>query len=128
MNKLKKIVAKLFWSENQGDYTIETGSKAAFNVNIGKLIVGTLEYNENLWTFYYSDDFKNQNKICPLTNFPSKEKTYTSKTLWPFFASRIPSQSQLQDKNGERSDLISLLKDFGRKTIANPFEVCAVPN
>jgi len=127
-DKLKKIITKLFWTEGQEHCAIEASSKAAFVVKIGKLVVETLEYNNARWTFSYSDEFKNQNEICALANFLSKEKVYRTKDLWPLFASRIPSQAQLQGKGGNREDLISLLKKFGQKTVANPFEIYAVLN
>jgi len=63
----------------------------------------------------------------PLSNFPAKDKTYITHELWAFFASRIPSTSQLQlDKDVPREDLVTLLRKFGRRTIATPFEVVPV--
>ena len=87
------------------------------NLTIGKL---TLDNGE--WKFEYTEAFKNQNNITPLSNFPSLNKVYTSSELWPFFATRIPSLTQLQQKheNVERNEA-ALLKRFGARTITNPF-------
>lgn len=118
----KKLVAKLFWSENRNDFVIATDKSISFNVNLGKLLVGTLEYDNGTWYFKYSEDFRNQNKVMPLVNFPNKEKTYESTELWPFFASRIPSNAQLQAGDAKQ-DIIKMLQTYGRKTIANPYQI-----
>lgn len=125
MKKLKKTFAKLFWSESQNDVILVPNDDVEFFINLGKLHVGTLLYSEGLWHFSYSEDFKLQNKILPLSNFPSKNKEYITRELWPFFTSRIPSNAQLQiDKEAPREDLVVLLKKFGRRTVSNPYELC----
>lgn len=53
----KKLVAKLFWSGNHDNFVISTNESVSFNVNLGKLLVGTLEYGNNMWYFKYSEDF-----------------------------------------------------------------------
>lgn len=127
MTKLKKVFARLFWSESQQDVVLASDDDATFNVNLGKLLVGTLLYSDGLWHFSYSNDFKIQNRIAPLANFPSKDKEYTTRELWPFFTSRIPSNAQLQiEKDTPTEDLVTLLMKFGRKTVANPYELCPV--
>lgn len=123
----KKVFARLFWSESQNEMVLAPNNEATFNVNLGRLLVGTLLYSDGMWYFNYSDEFKLQNRILPLTNFPSKEKEYSSKELWPFFASRIPSNAQLQlDKDTPQEDIVTLLRRFGRRTVANPYELLAV--
>lgn len=127
MTKLKKYLAKIFWSESQNDMVLASEEEAQFNIRLGKLLIGTLEYSDSMWHFCYSNDFKIQNRILPLTNFPSKEKDYYTRDLWPFFASRIPSNAQLQiDNDNPKDDLVTLLRRFGRKTIANPYELSPV--
>lgn len=129
MNKLKKVFAKakLFWSESQNDVILVPNDDIAFNVNLGKLLVGTLSFSDGQWHFSYSDEFKMQNDILPLANFLSKDKEYVSRELWPFFTSRIPSNAQLQlDKEAPKEDLVTLLTKFGRKTVSNPFELSPV--
>jgi len=122
---IKKFVTNLFWSEGHEDVYMSSEANAAFNINLGKLFVGTLEYSEGTWKFSYSDPFKMQKDISPLVNFPSKDKVYIAKDLWPFFASRIPSNAQLQisKESTAKESIVDLLKKHGRKTIANPFEL-----
>ncbi len=127
MTKIKKIFTRLFWSESQQDVVLTSNDDAEFNLKLGKLCIGTLYYSEGVWVFTYSNEFKIQNKILPLANFPSKEKEYSTRELWPFFTSRIPSNAQLQlDKDMPREDIITLLRRFGRRTIANPYELSPV--
>ena len=127
MTKFKKILARLFWSESQNDMVLATEDDATFNVNLGKLLVGTLLYSAGVWYFSYSTEFKLQSRILPLANFPSKDKEYSTRDLWPFFASRIPSNAQLQiDKDKPKEDVVTLLRRFGRRTIANPYELYPV--
>ena len=125
--KFKKVLARLFWSESQNEMVLTPDNDATFHVNFGRLFVGTLLYSDGIWYFNYSDEFKLQNRILPLANFPSKEKEYSAKELWPFFASRIPSNAQLQlEKDTPQEDIVTLLRRFGRRTVANPYELLAV--
>ena len=127
MTKFKKILARLFWSESQNDMVLATEDDATFNVNLGKLLVGTLLYSAGVWYFSYSNEFKLQNRILPLANFPSKDTEYSTRDLWPFFASRIPSNAQLQiEKDKPKEDVVTLLRRFGRRTVANPYELFPV--
>jgi HipA-like protein len=127
MTNFKKLLARLFWSEIHFDMVLADDDDAMFNVNLGKLLVGTLLYSDGVWYFRYSDEFKIQNRILPLANFPSKDKEYSTRELWPFFASRIPSNAQLQiDKDKPKEDIVTLLRRFGRRTIANPYELFPV--
>jgi HipA-like protein len=122
--KFKKVFARLFWSESQKEIVIAPDNEATFHVNLGRLLVGILLYSDGMWYFNYSDEFKLQNRILPLTNFPSKDKEYSTKELWPFFASRIPSNAQLQlDKDTPQEDMVTLLRRFGKRTVANPYEL-----
>ena len=127
MKKTDKEFAHLFWSESQQDVVLAAESEAAFNVNLGKLLVGTLLYSDGIWRFRYSDEFKAQDRILPLANFPSKDKEYRSRELWPFFTSRVPSNAQLQlAKDKPQENIVTLLQKFGRRTVANPYELCPV--
>lgn len=122
MKSFKKVFTRLFWSENQNDILVEPNKEAAFNVMLGNLLIGTLVFDEIKWHFSYSDDFKLQDRISPLANFPAIDKEYSTNELWPFFASRIPSNAQLQIDNPQ-DDIVKLLRDYGRKTVSNPFEL-----
>lgn len=132
MTNMKKIFKRsfhLFWSENRHDMFSPSEKDAKFNVCIGNLHVGTLCYSEldGRWSFSYSDEFKNQDRILPLANFPLKEKDYCARELWPFFSSRIPSNAQLQiGKDVPQENIVTLLQKFGRRTIANPYVLCPV--
>lgn len=125
--RFKKVIAPLYWSEDQNDVVLAADDDAKFRINLGKLLVGTLLYSGGMWYFSYSNEFKNQNGVLPLANFPSKDKEYSARELWPFFASRIPSNAQLQiDKNKPQENIVTLLQKFGRRTITNPYELCPV--
>jgi hypothetical protein len=62
-----------------------------------------------------------------------EDRTYESRKLWQFFASRIPSPARaevveiLEREQIEEDDAVSLLKRFGRRTVTNPFELVAKP-
>ena len=127
MTKFQKVFARLFWSESQNDVVLAADNDATFNINLGKLLVGTLLYSDGMWHFSYSDEFKIQNRVLPLANFPSKDKEYSARELWPFFASRIPSNAQLQiEKDKPQENIVTLLQRFGRRTVANPYELYPV--
>lgn len=101
--------------------------KAIFLLRHNVLEIGFLILNEGSWSFLYSDDFKQQNEIKPIVEFSDVDKVYTSSALWPFFTLRIPSLSQpsvrkiLQKEDIDQSNEVSLLKRFGKQTIANPY-------
>ena len=92
-------------------------------------MIGTLEYFESKWTFKYSDEYKKNKYILPLVNFPDIDKVYKFEELVPFFATRIPNlnqpfhQKKIEKHNGDKNNLVSLLKIFGEKSINNPFEL-----
>lgn len=115
---MKKIFS-LFWYPGDNKFSLDNSVVSFFKLMLGNLKVGELSYDGTLWRFSYSEEFKAQKEIMPLVNFPTKEKEYESSELWPFFASRIPSEAQLQS-TGER-DIVSSLKQYGRTTITNAF-------
>lgn len=103
------------------------GSKASFELSLGKDKIGTLVYDDANWTFAYTEWFKSQHDITPLTQFPNKEEVYIQEELWPFFASRIPSTKQPQvekfiKENPEKGNiLVALLGRFAAHSVNNPF-------
>lgn len=117
---MKKIFS-LFWYPEDNKFSLEKGVVSFFKLMLGNLKVGELSYDGSTWRFAYSEEFKAQKDILPLVNFPTKDKEYESAELWPFFASRIPSDAQLQS-TGAR-DIVSSLKRYGRSTITNSFEL-----
>lgn len=102
-------------------------SHERFGLGYKELVIGSLLFKSGEWIFEYSEEFKNQNEIQPLIDFPDKNKTYRSEELWPFFLSRIPGLSQpavkelLRKENIDEDDEAALLKRFGRTSISNPF-------
>ena len=116
-------------SEN---FKVVANEFAQFKLNLENLTVGFLKFENGNWFFEYSQDFKDSSRIKPLANFPDINKVYKSDTLWPFFVARIPSLSrnrvkQAVEKEGiKETDIISLLSQFGCKTITNPFELISM--
>lgn len=131
VNKIKEnilYVLDLFKSEDQAVMLatpLET--MATFELSYQKIIIGSLILNNGQWTFEYSDQFKVQKQISPIIDFPNIQKVYSSKVLFPFFAARIPSLQRLEiqkivSKNTPK-DEVSLLKKFGKQSIANPYHL-----
>ena len=102
------------------------GSKGRFDLMLGDLLVGVLLYEDGAWSFTYSDEYKAQDKLEPLVNFPNLDQVYKSDQLWPFFASRLPGVTELKEKERESMDVLSLLKKYGRHVITNPYKLVAL--
>ena len=121
MVKLERKNIEKFSSHDSDETNLKAteGKSGKFDLKLGSLLVGTLLYNGNIWQFSYSEEFKNANSI-PLVNFPSKDKVYESSQLWPFFASRLPGNAQL-DADSSRDDIVILLQKYGRHVITNPY-------
>ncbi|MBO0720790.1 MAG: HipA N-terminal domain-containing protein [Blastocatellia bacterium] len=106
--------------------------QAKFLLKYGDLLVGILSVADGIWKFEYSDQFKKDNFLRPIVEFPDLNKTYESPELWQFFAARIPSPEQsdveeiLKRENIREDDAVRLLQRFGQRTIANPFELVEV--
>lgn len=107
-------------------------AEAKFLLKYEDLLIGTLTVNGGQWRFEYSDDFRQNQHLRPVIEFPEVQKIYESPELWQFFASRIPSPERaeveaiLQSEHIREDDAVTLLKRFGRRTITNPFELVAV--
>lgn len=103
--------------------------KAEFQLFHGRLLVGTLSVIDGHWQFEYSEEFKLKTDLRPLVEFPDLDEVYQNEELWQFFASRIPSTEQpdvedvLESENIDETDVVALLKRFGKRTITNPFEL-----
>jgi HipA-like protein len=102
---------------------------AKFLLTYDDLLVGTLTVEGGVWKFEYSDNFRSEPELRPLVEFPDVDKVYVNEDLWQFFASRIPSTEQpevekiLKREHVKEDDAVGLLKLFGKRTIANPFEL-----
>ncbi len=104
-------------------------AEAVFLLTYGDLLIGTLSAKQGLWHFEYSEEFRTQNDLRPILEMPNVNEVYQSPNLWQFFAMRIPSLEQpeieeiLEREHIEELDSIRLLERFGKRTIANPFEL-----
>ena len=102
---------------------------AKFLLTYDDLLVGTLTVEDGVWRFEYSDKFRLEDELRPIVEFPDVDKIYVNEDLWQFFASRIPSTEQpeveeiLKREHVNEDDAVELLKLFGKRTIANPFEL-----
>jgi HipA-like protein len=102
---------------------------AKFLLTYNDLLVGILTVEDGLWRFEYSDKFRSEVDFRPIVEFPDVNKTYVNEDLWQFFASRIPSTEQpeveeiLKREHVNEDDAVGLLRLFGKRTIANPFEL-----
>ncbi|MEL7245429.1 MAG: HipA N-terminal domain-containing protein [Cyanobacteria bacterium J06573_2] len=130
--KIKNILQKLTpWSGDEEflskiDPENENGK---FELLFDEKLIGTLEFKDKKWVFEYSIFFKEKQFVLPLIDFPDINKKYEFDDLMPFFASRIPNLNQpyhelkLEKQEGDKTNLVSLLKIFGEKSINNPFEL-----
>jgi HipA-like protein len=94
--------------------------------------VGTLRYGQDVWTFTYSDEYRNHRDFRPLEGFEDVDRVYKSRMLFPFFAVRLPPKSrpdirrELVAQNMENADSVDLLRVFGRRAASSPsFELIA---
>ena len=127
---LKKI--KSWFSKDQDDervVLVPKSKKAKFSLLVDGIVVGYLSANDGEWYFNYSEEFKKQNDYKLITGFSEIGKVYKSEELWPFFQIRIPGLKQpavmetLEKEKIDKDDEVQLLKRFGQKTIANPYEL-----
>lgn len=101
----------------------------SFRILLGELEVGELVRDHGEWVFRYSEAFRLQCAVKPIVDFPNVEKEYRSPHLWPFFQLRVPSPAQpvvqrhIAKKNLREVDEAMLLREFGRWSVANPFEL-----
>jgi hypothetical protein len=103
---------------------VASGQPFAIAVRYQTLHVGTLSREHGVWRFCYTDAFRQQDTVAPITDFPDRHRVYESPKLWPFFAIRIPSINQPQVRAYLRNHKASeemLLNRFGRLSAANPF-------
>lgn len=120
---------KRWKTEGQEDLVTPKDITIVFNLQYKRLLVGVLKLEKGVWSFEYSMDFKNQNKIKPLPDFPDLGKVYQSEELYPFFLHRIPSQKQpkvqkeIEINNIDATNEAELLRFFGRESISNPFSL-----
>ena len=116
------------WLEGIPDDAAEQ-QNVAFSVVLDGLEVGRLRLDGDEWVFSYTDQFRKQKKIKPIVDFPSVQREYRSPDLWPFFLLRIPSLKQpavqefLREEKVDAPSAAILLRRFGKRSAANPFEL-----
>jgi HipA-like protein len=119
------------WHQPIDQQVVAPDGEAHFSLCHKETLIGTLALKGGRWTFRYSDEFKAHPTLRTITEFPDVSKTYVSSELWPFFLMRIPSLRQTSIKEIVEREHISehdeakLLQRFGRRTVANPFELVA---
>lgn len=126
---LKKL--KSWFGKNPDDQVVQLpkDKDAKFLLLVDGIKVGYLTSRQGEWFFTYSEDFKKHPDYNLITGFPELNKVYKSEELWPFFRIRIPGLKQpvvqeiLEKENINKDDEVELLKRFGKKTIANPYEL-----
>lgn len=128
-----KALRKLLWGEEETGLETPQNERATFVLEYEELVLGILRLADGKWEFEYSPEFVTQLKkpgaVKPLVDFPDPNKTYVSRDLWPFFLSRIPSLSQpavreeVDRQNLDPASETQLLRAFGKRSIANPFEL-----
>lgn len=91
-----------------------------------RVLVGRLHFDGTEWTFAYSPEFRQRTDLRPLEGFDDVHHVYRSRTLFPFFAVRIPDEDRSDVKRAlaaegiERPSPADMLRLFGRKNVASP--------
>jgi|SRR5579864_455382 len=95
--------------------------------------VGRLDFDGELWTFTYDEEYKRRTDLRPIEGFGDLQKIYRSPVLFPFFAVRIPHESRsdiqqrLANEHVRDRDESDLLRLFGRHVVSSPaFELIPV--
>jgi hypothetical protein len=112
-------------SSGRGTEAIDRSNDAEFVLVLGRLPMLILSRNPQGWTMRYTEAFKKQSRIAPLVPFPDVNKVYRSPELWPFFSVRIPSIARPEV---DYDDVAAMLRRFGRKSVADPFELRPAPD
>ncbi len=102
-------------------------SRVSFRIRLDDLEIGELTRDGAEWIFRYSAEFRAQSAVKPIIDFPHADQEYRSVDLWPFFLLRIPSPAQpvvqrhLAKNQISEVDQGTMLREFGRWSVANPF-------
>ncbi len=130
-NQMKNLFNLFSLLKSDGSKELEakevSTKEALFALSYKNLLIGNLQFDNSTWIFEYSNDFKNQHRLRPITDFPDLDKQYQQSELWPFFSSRIPTKNQpmvqeaLRKHSEESFDTVKMLEMFGKRTITNPY-------
>jgi hypothetical protein len=92
----------------------------------GPVTVGRLDFDGDVWTFAYADEYKRREDLRPLEGFSDVERVYRSQMLFPFFAVRIPDRTRTDVRDRLDKDQVQdpgpsdLLRLFGRRVVSSP--------
>lgn len=126
---------KKWFSKGDGEDLTITPKEISgrFILKVDELTLGILNHENGTWTFQYTEEFKkNGTMYKPLVGFPDINKIYHRETLWPFFLIRIPGLKQpaireiIEKENIDQRNEVALLTRFGKRTIANPYELSPI--
>jgi HipA-like protein len=124
---IKKILNRVWGTDDQQELETPSNVHIRFLLSYDDIFIGTLELEKGVWSFSYSPSFPSQNIIPPLVDFSDVTRKYETRTLWPFFVSRIPGLNQpkvkeiLAKENISSKNYVELLTRFGKDTITNPY-------
>lgn len=102
---------------------------ASFDLTLSGTPVGHLAFRDGTWGFVYDAAFRTQRRWRPIVGFRDTAKEYRSERLWPFFRTRIPSlqrpdvRAVVRSERIDPAETVAMLRRFGCRTIANPFEL-----
>lgn len=123
-------LGNLFKSEEQASELLTPQQTVVkFVLSHPTTTIGELSLIDGVWTFQYTEEFKQQNKLTPIIDFSDINKVYTATQLFPYFSFRIPSVGRPQIKKViekekiDSNNTVELLKHFGQRTIVNPFHL-----
>jgi HipA-like protein len=129
---IQKIMNLFRKNEEDNELRIELphNEDSKFLLIFNDIKVGHLYCEGGYWYFKYTEEFKEYSSDYNyIVGFPDLNKIYKSETLWPFFQIRIPGLKQpsvleiLKQENIDKTNEVALLRRFGKKTIANPYEL-----
>ncbi|WP_028788712.1 HipA N-terminal domain-containing protein [Terrimonas ferruginea] len=125
----KKLKSWFSKGDNDTVVSLPKDKDARFLLKIDGIDVGYLLSKEGEWYFSYTKEFQQHQDYNLITGFSEFDKVYKSEELWPFFRIRIPGLKQpfvqeiLEQEKIDKNDEVELLKRFGKRTIANPYEL-----
>jgi hypothetical protein len=120
--------------KQQSPKTSPFASDAAFVLWFRKVPILRLGLLGGIWELEYTAQFKAQTRLLPIVCFPDVNKVYRSGKLWPFFSVRIPSiarpevQRTVREEHLDYDNVAAMLRRFGRKSVADPFELRPDPD
>ena len=89
-----------------------------------RFLVGRLSCEQGEFVFRYDPSYRDK----PISAFPSTEREYRSRHLWPFFAIRIPpfDREDMRREFGSQSlredQIMEILGSVAKVSVANPYE------